>query len=300
MRILLTPPFHTQNCLLALLALVSTMLGCSSSPEPLADLGPKWLEIGAGEKSFAKLSEGDPVPIIIGPQGGHMIALGLQAGGVVPGHPNDPARADNPRITYRATKVSTDELLGIVTVVHGLDEENNALELVGIWLIFNPALPTDVYFDEDVHLRVELVDARGTKLSDETTIVASAPTAAPETSAQRSIDLDVQPSEVIRRADDDTELATRKVGSAQQEVVVRAWGYGGGRLGKTAFVGHVAHDAFLGVVHAEHGDVGSVVHQKQLVAPHYAGLVDAGDVHEHPASKRIDKRVGPLHQGPGA
>ena len=46
--------------------------------------GAPWLELGTGTEAFEPLTEGQPVPIIAGPQGGYHVWGALQAGGFAP------------------------------------------------------------------------------------------------------------------------------------------------------------------------------------------------------------------------
>ena len=156
------------------LCVAASLLACSG--DGLSPEGPAWVEMGAGETEFGALGDGDVVQIVAGPQGGYMIALGLRAGGVVPGDPSDPADPDNPRTTFRAADPDTGDVLGIVTQQRGLITVNDeTFELVGSWLIFNPTIDTSMYFDREIGLSVSLVDALESDTLDEVSVVVSAP-----------------------------------------------------------------------------------------------------------------------------
>ena len=138
------------------------------------DLGGAWADLGAGERDYVPLDEDDSVQIVLGPQGGHMIALGLQAGGILGGDPADPTEPDNPRITYQC--LLGDQLLGSITVAAGLQPVGDgALEIVGTWLVFDSSVDTSLYFDEPLRLSALVVDSRGHSAGDEVTVLAVAP-----------------------------------------------------------------------------------------------------------------------------
>jgi hypothetical protein len=218
-----------------------TALGCGTE-----DPGPNetaWVTIGAGDEQYAGLADDDSVQIVLGPQGGYMIALALQAGCVVPGDDSDPADPDNPRMTFRALRVDNDDVLGIITQQRGLSPvEDETYESFGTWLIFNPSIDTADYFDAAIRVEVDLVDTHGSAPSDFVTVSTIAP---PVT---ESLDLDVEPGEVIGRSRDDAEHATGDVGDAQEQEVT---GLGLDRhvaAEEAAFERHVAHVPRGGVV----------------------------------------------------
>ncbi len=147
------------------LLLLLLLTGC-------VDLGPSWVAIGQGEAEHVELSEGDAVPIVQGPQGGYMVALSLRAGGLLAGDPADPTDPDNPRVTFQAFAEGVEDPLGSITVVRGLAEVDDELELTGTWLVFDAALDTSVYFDQPVELAVRVVDPQGNEAEDAATVEA--------------------------------------------------------------------------------------------------------------------------------
>ncbi len=132
-----------------------------------------WVELGAGLDWATVLHDGDPVQVVLGPQGGHMVALGLHAGGVPRGDSTDPTAPSNPRVTFQAHL--DHDVIASVTVIRGLSRTGGALELAGTWLIFDPALPTTAYFDMPLLLHVNIVGEGGESASDEVEVVAMAP-----------------------------------------------------------------------------------------------------------------------------
>ena len=146
--------------LLGALLLALLLPGC-------ADLGPAWVEVGDGQEQHTGLLDGDEVPIVLGPQGGYMIALSLGAGGVVSGDPADPTDPRNPRVTFQAFQPDEPEPLGSITVVRGLSPmDDGDLQLLGTWLIFDAALDTSVYFDQLIDVEAQITDARGNEATD--------------------------------------------------------------------------------------------------------------------------------------
>ncbi len=139
-----------------------------------ADLGPAWVEVGDGEDQHTGLDDGDDVPIVLGPQGGYMIALSLGAGGVLAGDPADPTDPRNPRVTFQAFLPDEPEPLGSITPVRGLSPmDDGDLQLLGTWLIFDAALDTAVYFDQLIDVDVQITDARGNEASDSVSVTST-------------------------------------------------------------------------------------------------------------------------------
>lgn len=75
--------------------------GCGGSCKDLAEAGP-WLEVGAGEDSFAEVADGDVLPAAWGSQGGQHIWGAAEAGNVRFGAPEGPTGPgeSNPRIGF--------------------------------------------------------------------------------------------------------------------------------------------------------------------------------------------------------
>lgn len=150
---------------------LALLLACAN-PQNDSDLGDSWLELGAGLDGYAQLQDSDDVEIVLGPQGGYMIALALQAGGVDGGDPTDPTVPDNPRSTFQAFLPGEPDPIGSITVALGLTPvDDEVLELHGVWLIFNPQLPSEAYFDQEIKVSVDVVDSRG-QLRDEAQVLA--------------------------------------------------------------------------------------------------------------------------------
>jgi len=216
--------------------------GCGAEdegPDPNA-----WVALGAGFEQYAGLADGDSVPIVLGPQGGYMIALALRAGSVEPGDDGDPSAPSNPRITFRALHLNDDSVLGIITQQRGLSPAaSDTYESFGTWLIFNPAIPTDVYFDGEIRVDVDLVDARGAQPTDTVTITVTAP----EMTESVGRDLDIDPGEVVRRTRHHAEHAAGDVGDPQQQIVAGR-GLDGGAAEEAALERDIAHVAGVGVV----------------------------------------------------
>jgi hypothetical protein len=138
------------------------------------NLGPSWVELGLGTDTFLSGESMGEVPVVLGPQGGYMVALCLQAGGVLAGDPTDPSHPNNPRSTFQASRDG--ELLGSTTVAMGLHQRHDGdLELLGSWLIFNPALPTSTYLDQELWVTVHIADVYGNEAEDGVTLRAVAP-----------------------------------------------------------------------------------------------------------------------------
>jgi len=217
------------------------VFGCGAetdAPDPDA-----WVSVGAGDEHYAGLTDGDSVQIVLGPQGGYMIALALRAGSVEPGDDGDPSDPENPRITFRALRASDDSVLGVITQQRGLSPTaESTYESYGTWLIFNPAIPTESYFDTEIVVEVALVDARGAEPNDSVTVTAIAPEIA------TSLDLDVEPGEVVGGADDDAEHAAAEVGDAHQQRVAGLRRDRGFAADEAALERHVAHVAGVGVI----------------------------------------------------
>ena len=143
------------------------------------DLGPTWVELGQGELQHDELADGDEVSIVRGPQGGTMVALSLEAGGVLAGDPVDPTYPDNPRVTFQSFALDDAERsqpYASITVVRGLQEAGDgALELFGTWLVFDAALDEALDFDQALAVNVRIVDALGNEATDTAEATALGP-----------------------------------------------------------------------------------------------------------------------------
>lgn len=252
-----------------------------------------WLMVGAGETRFVELRDGDHIEVVLGFQGGHMLLLALRAGGVVAGDPGDPTDSDNPRVTYSAFAVDTEQILGVITEQRGLVRQEDEFELVGAALIFNPALDTSLYFDRDLRIEIALVDKRGVEVRDSVTVTTDAPTR-----TLGLLDLHVDPGEVVRSANDDPECPSREVGGAQGQD--RSFARPNVRPGAevAALVRGVATVAARLVIDAEYLDRLSVSHQRELVTSAHPRIVDPSEMEKHVAGQRTLQGVGPLDQRP--
>jgi len=148
------------------------LVGCAAEePEPVPE---SWCELGYGEESWSAAATDDPVEIVLGPQGGYMIAFGLQASGIEGGDPSDPTVTENPRATFQA-RLSADpdgDPIGSITVMAGLTPVEGVLQLVGIWLILDPTLPLDDVFNQPIDVTVDLVTSGGVTLHDQERLLA--------------------------------------------------------------------------------------------------------------------------------
>lgn len=132
--------------------------------------------LGTGAEEYTLLQDGSTVAIELGLQGSHMVVLALQAGGVVPGDPNELADPDNPRSQFRAFSVDTDEQIAWGDLRRGLTSvDDDVFELAGAYVIFNGGLDESEYFDREIRVEVTLVDAEQTIYVDEVTVTAAAP-----------------------------------------------------------------------------------------------------------------------------
>jgi hypothetical protein len=267
-----------------------------SAPDGAESLAPEagsaWARIGAGERSYAPLLDGAAVPIVLGPQGGYMIAVGVQAGAIVAGDPHDASEPTNPRVTYRALRQSDGRVLGVTTRKQGMRALGDAtFEQSGTWLIFDPALDTASYFDTQIRLEVIVVDELARTASDDVVIIAAAP---------QSAHLEIEPAEVVRRARHDAEHTAGEVERAQQQAVTRLGGDLGTRHLEALLERRVALVTWRAVLGREELDLASRVDQVQLVAHDDVRIVGARDVPEHAAGERLVHRVDPLDQRTGA
>jgi len=271
------------------LGLAAAVSACAGDDQPV---GPAWVEIGAGADQFAPLADGDSVSIVLGPQGGFMVALALRTGGIVPGDPSDPTDPDNPRVTFRIVPAGGGDPFGVVTEQRGVSAAgDDGYELAGSWLIFNPALDTADYFDQMVDLSVTVVDRRGESASDGVSVTALAP-------ATASLHRDVDPGEVVGRAGDHPEHAAGEVGDPHLQAVAGDRVAVGGGAAEAALERLVAHRAVVGRLGVDQRAGVAGVDVPDLVADVDVGIGGRRDVEEDLAARPRDHRVGPLDVGP--
>lgn len=277
------------------LSLFVLAAGAPACSQPI-ELGPQWLEVGAGDRTYVAIEDGQTLSIVAGPQGGHMIALGLRAGGVIPGDPLDPTEIDNPRATFRINPVGSEDVVGITTVQRGLTTvDENTFELVGTWLVFNPSVDTALYFERDLRVDATLVDSLGNTLTGSATVFARAPS----TSAgrcPRSQQFDVDPGKIVRRPGDHAQHAAAQIDHTQQQMISRRRRHVRAIGDEAALKGNVTRLPVGRVVQAKHLDFGAVVHQEQLVARQHVGVVDAGQMQSDLSRQRVDDWVAPFDQ----
>ena len=131
--------------LLVLASVVLAMSGCSE-----ADSEPPWIELGAGLDSFRSLSEGDPLSLVHGSQGGWHIDLALRFGGFGP---------DGVHLSYSASDPESGDELSFVTeallqerLVHPFEQ---GWERVGDRVVFDVD-DADEVIDEEILIEVVL------------------------------------------------------------------------------------------------------------------------------------------------
>lgn len=269
------------------LALFLCLGACDPAAESDVPGGPPWLQLGAGDRGFSPLDDGDVVDIVLGPQGGYMVALAIRSGGLVAGDPSDAADPDNPRVTFRMSTPDGIDL-GLTTLQQGLEPvEADVYERSGAWVVFNASVHTDMYFGQEVLLEVVLVDVRGERASDSVRVRCRAPRLA------RLLQLDVDPRVVVGGARHHAERPAGEVGHPEQEAV---------HAGRpqvhpdTALERLVAHLAARRVVDPERQLHVFSAQEEQLVAADHLGVVGARDVDEDVAGERPRDGVGPLHE----
>ena len=263
-----------------------------SGPIPQA---PALVSIGTGESEYRALSDGDDVQIVLGPQGGFMIALAMHASGVVPGDAIDPTHKYNPRFTFRVAHAETGEALGIITQQRGLSEmPDSSFELAGTWLVFNPAVENSVYFDAEATISLSLVDTLDSNPTSQVrvTLVMPMPT---EEETTLLFDLDVEPSPVVGRLNHDTEHVAAEVCDSQQELVALSRGDRG--PGKVALLKrNISHLPAGRVVLAEELELLVPTLEHELIASEHFRVVDASQVQEDVAGEVVEDGVNPLDQ----
>ncbi len=287
-------------CLLVL-AVVACGTATDSGVFDPEELGPATLQIGAGEKIYQPLEDGTSIPIVMGLQGGHMVAMGMRVTGIVSGDPSDPSHPDNPRFTFRASLAETEEPLAIITLQRGLfDGPDGAAMIWGSWMIFNPAVETAAYFGKEIEIGLRVVDVLGTELETSVMVMAVAPgendEAVPPPTASL-LDLDIYPGEVIWRVDDDAKIAARQVGGPEQKVVPSLWAdIKDPLLMETSLKRHIPGLTAVGTVDIDHSQWLPVVHQEEFIAGGDPRLIDPGDVQKNAPCDAVFERVDPLYQ----
>lgn len=276
----------------ALFTSLATILLCAAAGCAEPDLGPPWAEIGAGESAFSPLDDGDTIQIVGGPQGGFMMALAVRAGGIGAGDERDPSDPSNPRITFRAWLAGETDPVGIITLQRGMAADGSGeLETHGTWLIFNPAVGTELYFDATLTLEVKIVDAAGRTAQDEVEVYALSPL---ETG---SLNFDVDPGEIVRRPNDDTEHAAAEVGHPHQQVVSHCHGLATDLGVGATLEGHVAKFARALVVVREEQRLRLAANEEELITGCDVRIIDAGEMQCDVSGDRRAHRIDELDEG---
>jgi hypothetical protein len=140
-----------------------------SETGPDCDLGPSALELGTGEDAFVPLSAGDPLPFVLGPQGGYHVYGSLRATGVATGDPDDPFGPQSPLVTFVVT-VDGAEVAAVREQPRPLVEGPGGATTVGQLVVFSAVDPT-AFDGAAATFSAELSDACGTTLTDERAVV---------------------------------------------------------------------------------------------------------------------------------
>ena len=144
--------------------------GCSDPSAPAADAGPPFIELGTGERAFEPLSNGDPVEIVFGPQGGYHVWGTVRAGNVRGGDPNNLQDPSNPTTTFevRVDGERVDAFASSYT--QGLKTSENGFEMVGRTVILDTRNGSE-FHDREMNITVRIEDVDGLVVSDERTVV---------------------------------------------------------------------------------------------------------------------------------
>lgn len=153
-------------CIVLLIGIV----GCSDEEAP----GELVVELGTGEVAFEPLVDGTELPLVAGPQGGHHVWIGFRVTGLAS------TRAE---LTVEPIPLTTGEPPPRSAPVRVVLTElpDGSFEYFG-W----PAQLADpgCLVGEQMILRITLEDSRGSRGSDERTIVVGEGTAVPPCSSE--------------------------------------------------------------------------------------------------------------------
>ncbi|MCA9614443.1 MAG: hypothetical protein KC586_16925 [Myxococcales bacterium] len=142
------------------------LFACGGDPEPPGELV---VELGTGEVAFEALTDGTTLPLVAGPQGGHHVWIGFRVAGMA---------SDRAYLTVEPIPLATGELppraAPVRVILSGLDDGRR--EYFG-W----PAQLAEpgCLVGEQLILRVTIEDERGSRGSDERTIVVGKGTGVP-------------------------------------------------------------------------------------------------------------------------
>lgn len=163
-----------MTTLLARVALGALVLsacgGGTTDPE-----GPPMAELGTGIIEFEPITDGQDLEIVQGPQGGYHFIVAVRASGVIAGNPDDLGDPDNPRVWFRAYRVSDDARIDInnADFTQGLEYvpgSNGVFEMISRLVILDIADDSELD-GVSVRLTVDITDIDGRTASDERTIV---------------------------------------------------------------------------------------------------------------------------------
>ena len=137
-----------------------------------ARVGDAYVELGTGLDAFEPLSEGGPIYIVQGPQGGFHFFGSLRAGGVDPGDYNRLDAPNNPTTEFRVFHGADRVDLMAATYVQGLAPVGSGTyEMIGRLVLLN--ILSDAELDGvEVRFEVHVTDVHGAWASDARTLTA--------------------------------------------------------------------------------------------------------------------------------
>lgn len=144
-----------------------SLVACEQGEDPV--MGPPWLELGSGLSEFIPVSDGDPLPLVYGIQGGWHIDTAARLGGV---------DLDGAFLTYNAFDPDNDALLNYSYDAYLsealLQELDDGWLRLGDRVVFDVASDDDI-LDRTIQIEVTLTDVAGDTWQDTRTVVVVAP-----------------------------------------------------------------------------------------------------------------------------
>lgn len=137
---------------------------CDQSGSPSAQVGG-----GSDSVGFVALQSGDPMTVVLGPQGLYMVTPSVRVQNMAGGQAGRVGDSDDPRVEFQLYQGSTN-IGGSAREYLGLTSTADGSEVLGVFTPFTVDIST--YINQTITVKVDVVDACGNHATGSLDVVA--------------------------------------------------------------------------------------------------------------------------------